>query len=553
MRKKSDPTGYVFDRTFDNMIGEIQKLAEKTDDAGLQSQLSGLLNRVLVSPDKFWCRKIFVNSFITPKMEKDFPYIARDFLSHEYANISGYENISYFEYTEADCWPSRYFALFFLNLIVNAAVSGSEYSKALLTYLHKIYYKKDYKALKRFSSISEWELVSLSGPQDDNAFTANLARLLFIADISGIKMAPGCDLIYKTFEDLCKETKGLPPFECPGLTEDVRLEARKEINERFSDDNLLSLEKKHSHFLRKVLKSSGFDPEFINWCDEDHFSLRERMIDTLAILKAKGGDIEYSDDELAMYSVLDHFASAATCIASKLPMIYKALACSVNDDNKAELFKPEEVRVIGKPSAPSTRPTGTASTAKEPDREDMPRYDEKALLKEIDSLRLRVHGLETEVTGLHADLSGKKKREEECIQLSDELAAARKELTALRNYVYNLGDDDAPESKLSIDDMRSAIKDLHIIIVGGHPNWISKLKSEFPGWTYISAAVSGTTNTSIVDKADIVFFFTDTICHSRYYQFLNVLRERRIPFGYIHGVNIEKNITDIYNGIEKEG
>lgn len=54
---------------------------------------------------------------------------------------------------------------------------------------------------------------------------------------------------------------------------------------------------------------------------------------------------------------------------------------------------------------------------------------------------------------------------------------------------------------------------------------------------------------SIVEKADHAFFFTDTISHSRYYQFMKAIREKKVDFGYIHGVNIEKNIRDIYREV----
>ena len=46
-------------------------------------------------------------------------------------------------------------------------------------------------------------------------------------------------------------------------------------------------------------------------------------------------------------------------------------------------------------------------------------------------------------------------------------------------------------------------------------------------------------------------FFSDTISHSTYYKYLNVLRERKISFGYIHGVNIENNIRHIYNEMKE--
>ena len=77
------------------------------------------------------------------------------------------------------------------------------------------------------------------------------------------------------------------------------------------------------------------------------------------------------------------------------------------------------------------------------------------------------------------------------------------------------------------------------------------MKKEFPDWIFVNPKASGSTDISIVDKADYVYFFTDTISHSKYHQFMNVIRERKINFGYIHGVNIEKNIRDIYVDIEE--
>ena len=77
------------------------------------------------------------------------------------------------------------------------------------------------------------------------------------------------------------------------------------------------------------------------------------------------------------------------------------------------------------------------------------------------------------------------------------------------------------------------------------------MKSEFPEWKFVSATVSGAADTAIVDKADYVFFFSDTISHSTYYRYLNILRERKIGFGYIHGVNIDNVIRQLYRELKE--
>ena len=97
--------------------------------------------------------------------------------------------------------------------------------------------------------------------------------------------------------------------------------------------------------------------------------------------------------------------------------------------------------------------------------------------------------------------------------------------------------------------MKEAIAKLRIVVIGGHSNWVYKLRNMFANWTFVNPVAGGSTDASIVEKADYAFFFTDTISHSRYYQFMKTIREKKVDFGYIHGVNIEKNIWDIYHEI----
>ena len=113
-------------------------------------------------------------------------------------------------------------------------------------------------------------------------------------------------------------------------------------------------------------------------------------------------------------------------------------------------------------------------------------------------------------------------------------------------------ENDEPVQSEPVEKMKKEISALRIIIIGGHTNWVSKLKKEFPNWDFVNPEASGTTAVSIINNADRVYFFTDTISHTKYYQFMNAIRENKVEFGYIHGVNIEKNIRDIYRDISEE-
>ena len=172
--------------------------------------------------------------------------------------------------------------------------------------------------------------------------------------------------------------------------------------------------------------------------------------------------------------------------------------------------------------------------------------------EEVDKLRRKVHKPELDNSSLSTSLAEKRRLEEESKDIRQQLEVANHELAVLRNYVYNLTEDDRTVTDKTIESMKETIAGCRIVIVGGHSNWLLKMKKEFPNWIFVNPKASGTTDVSIVDKADYVYFFTDTISHSKYHQFMNVIRERKINYGYIHGVNIEKNIRDIYVDFEDD-
>ena len=117
-------------------------------------------------------------------------------------------------------------------------------------------------------------------------------------------------------------------------------------------------------------------------------------------------------------------------------------------------------------------------------------YEKDQLLSELDSLRKKVRLLEADNNHLRAEISDRKRIEEENDITRDQLNIALRELAALRSYVYNSTDEEVPDDT-SIDEMKNAIKGLNLIVIGGHSKWVSKMKKEFPAWKYISPDASG--------------------------------------------------------------
>lgn len=170
-----------------NFINYMKKLQ---DDKKWMPKLNGM------PPDTYGCERLFVDFFINDEMGEDFPLIARDFYVHELANISKHQDVEYFDTQSGEDWPELMFNRFTLGLMMNALNSGSEYTKALFLYLHKTYYKKEYRTIKKFSRMSLSELLSLAEPEErSSSYCANLSRILCIAPLYGIEIDEECNVV----------------------------------------------------------------------------------------------------------------------------------------------------------------------------------------------------------------------------------------------------------------------------------------------------------------------------------------------------------------------
>ncbi len=127
--------------------------------------------------------------------------------------------------------------------------------------------------------------------------------------------------------------------------------------------------------------------------------------------------------------------------------------------------------------------------------------------------------------------------------------ADRNELYRLREYVYSLTEEDVAVPSVSMEDMKKALKERKIIIVGGHDNWVGYLTELFPDWTYIRPSISNTLSESPAIHAEYLFFFTDTISHGSFNKYMNVVRKHNLPYGYLHGTNIERTVSSIYREV----
>lgn len=116
----------------------------------------------------------------------------------------------------------------------------------------------------------------------------------------------------------------------------------------------------------------------------------------------------------------------------------------------------------------------------------------------------------------------------------------------------------APELKERVNTFMNnecggAFKDSYDILtsyVGGHDNWTYKLKNKFKNWKFYRPEVTRTIDEKSLQTADYIYFFTDIMSHGSYCRYIKFVREYGLKFGYLHTINIESNINQIYEDIQ---
>ncbi len=502
--------------------------------------------------DTYGCDCIFLGSFVCvcDDMNMEFTLIARDFLKHEFANIDEYDDVIYVKPDDGESWTDRMIQLHILNLMFNAYRGGSTYVAALFRYLYKTYYKKEYKQFKRFTKLSAGDVLTLASDDEDLNPDA-MARILTMGEMLGLEILASCKTIY-AFLNYQNNMNDRRTYYDEKLMDDFVERynaAANEVSQIFGNDEAIYKRmEKVSRFTRKALNLHAYCSDYLDLCDDEGDDMVNSMTETLVFLRRMHPNREFSKDELAVYNELYHAIRAVVWNSDNLDW---RLTEIIYGRESAERFKvhppkfdPDAIEETHSKSKPVHEPVKPVR------KEEKQEYSQEALLAEIESLRLKTHKQESQIKSLRAEMADKLKLAEENKRLASQYDSDRKELIALRDHVYNLTEEDEEDTSTSLQTMIDELREQRIIIIGGHPNWINKMKSYFPDWDYISPSPTGTIPASIVDKADKVYFFTDTISHSAYYKYINAVRERNVKFGYIHGVNVEKCVRGIWREIE---
>lgn len=516
----------------------------------------------------------FVNEFITGDLRVEISDIAKDF----FANCADVcrqvdekkDELHAVDYFTGDYDKASYninmigdqFTLMIIHYLYYGTKLGNEFCKKQLIALHRIFHKKEYNSIKRFSKLTGYDIFDILG---DDMSDGSAARIIIISRLLGIEIEKD-----RNFEVICKLTN-------KHLREDIPKEKYSKIYDGdYHDEDCESFD--HNLFIAKdivngYLAAYKKDITTIKSCIRNtayrYFSVNEKLynmdivdkwlrdgnIFAINAMEAVANalsdpDYEYdytdpqvvkdaSDDErfqmlneLMMSSFINFmmqivFAGNLSAISDNCFLF--------NDNNHSKLYKP----MIADKDVNEDKPDDYKQD--EPD-------DRADLIAQINELKSQVKMQESEISSLRGENKKVKSFQRELDKLKYESADDKKELAALRSFVYELDKESETETaKNNIENMKKALKNKRLTIIGGHQNLVNYLKQEFPDWTYTATEVRSDIPLSKLVNQDLTVFCAEHICHAFYYKYLHMARKNNLKIGYMQGSNINQIITQLYN------
>ena len=259
--------------------------------------------------DKTGAEVLFLTSFLTEELEKDFPEIETDFIFHSRNKLPqfGRDAIPLVNLLNCSSIIDNHQQRV-LASILSGAHSGDSYCTELLKSMYKVYYKKEYSQLKRYPKLTSRNLADLCAleysPYEDMPLdTEKLARILTIAPFFQISCAPDCDIFYS---DLTHEMEQYleDPADINHISigpEDItstikhygsalKMLADKQERDEFSNSLKLA---------REIIKISGLSPKTLGLCGDGAFNAYNMALITKTIKLPN-----YDSEQLQAYMMI---------------------------------------------------------------------------------------------------------------------------------------------------------------------------------------------------------------------------------------------------------
>ncbi len=517
--------------------------------------------------DTFGSDNIFVNSFVNSEMQDDFIYITKSFLKEKYQDIiSSPEIISYASPSISENTPDRAFSIRILNYVLSMARNGCPYCNALIKHLYKTYYKKQYNTLKRFSHLNMDEILSLV-TDDKNGldyknmvdYHAPVSIILTVCPFFNIELDSECSIMFSTLKSFVQVsyTFVFPEENEYIWDEKVWDETSSKIIDMFETDDELKLYEDSqlfadlTYFQGVVFQYLGYPRSYLSDLNATH-SLDSVYITTLILLAKAFPDRTFTNEDIQLFSfVYRNIIDFCESLDKTDEIIDSIFGIVDMEDIKNSRFN-ENSFLTTLSNLPRNNPSPNSVFSAQNSYEEKNTNGESDLLSENKRLRAKLQEKDQHLKHLSSLYQNIKNDYTAISAENQKFMAEHAELNALREELYLLTETDHVSNHgITVDEMCASIQNLSITIIGGHSNWINKMKTTFPNWKYIDAKNISTVTDALVKNASYVFFFTEILSHKVYRKYIDMLRSSNIPFGYLHSINMEKTIASIYAKIHR--
>ena len=545
-------------------LAKRKERAKYIDDLGLENE----------SDSEDGLEFFFVNEFITGDLRLEISDIAKDFFTN-CADVCRQvdekkDELHAVDYFTGDYDKASYninmigdqFTLMIIHYLYYGTKLGNEFCKKQLIVLYRTFHKKEYNSIKHFSKLSGYDVFDILG---DDMSDGSAARVIIMSRLLGIEIEKD-----RNFEVICKLTN-------KHLQEDIPKEKYSKIYDGdYHDEDCEAFDRNLSiaeEIVNEYLIAYKKDITTIKACIRNtayrYFSVNEKLYNmdivdkwlmdgdifaintTEAVANALSDpDYEYdytnpqvvknaSDDE--RFQMLNELMMASF-INFMMQIVFAGNLSAIsdnwflfNDDNHSKLYKP----MVADKSVDEAESDDCKQN--EPD-------DRADLIAQINELKSQVKMQESEISSLRGENKKVKSLQRELDKLKYESADDKKELAALRSFVYELDKESETETaKNNIENMKKVLKNKKLTIIGGHQNLVNYLKQEFPDWTYTATEVRSDIPLSKLVNQDLTVFCAEHICHAFYYKYLHMARKNNLKIGYMQGSNINQIITQLYN------
>lgn len=519
-----------------------------------------------IEPDKSGADEYFLRYFINENMRMDFIPIATNFLRQHYPDLPSFEepwfmlDQSRFE-TPSDAIKKR-----LLNLIFNAARAGDAYAKALMVYLYKTYYKREYKYIRKFKKLHMQELGAMMDVENDIP-TVSVARIITMCDLMDIEIDPECRPIYILTEGVNRAARSISEEETDFLELDGELfnRCREQVGlwqkENEQEDDKYDL-KLYEHlydtekFAGMCFRYNGYPEDYAYRCNDWIENIDERLVRTLVLLKTVFPKREFSFEEVQRYCALRDLVEVITEVSDQADDDMTDILAIQKERYSAELVNEGfdiddkldisiSLPVRNQKSEPGNKKN--EGSIENINAEDMLSADHEAneYIEEINRLRQKLHKQEEKYNRLQTMYQEIKQTSAEQKSLINRYEKDQAELEALREFADRTKEISKASDMIPLADMKEIIGSKKLMIAGGHTNWLKKMKDIFPNWEYVSMDFR-TIDIKNFDNIEHVFFYTDYVSHSFYERMIKSVRDKGIPYSFIHGQNVDALTRHVY-------